>query len=362
LFTYHLLGSLTPAFDITSALANLGQPGKGICSLGAIATSGPFNGDAVRCLSDRSNALTGTAGIEWTPDADTLVYARYNRGYKAFAFNAGFNFANPEALPEHVNDFEVGLKKTFGRTFVIDAAAFYYDYSNDQVPVGIPVGGLNLTQFINIPKASSEGVELQAIWSPIRDLQLSLVYGFNHTSIRSTCSAAQVAKLNANPGSLYGGCVIDALDPQALAPGARPVGGPTSSGDFYQSINGYELPQAPENKIALNATYTFRFDPGNLTLSGTFIWKDNSFASIFRRTYYEAPSWDQVDLRATWAGPGDHYEIVAFVKNVFNTLGYDAAGAGYYQLNPVGGGAATQVSAYDYTPPRLYGVEFHYKF
>ncbi|HEY5290008.1 MAG TPA: TonB-dependent receptor [Caulobacteraceae bacterium] len=369
LFTPQNFGSITPAFDVTSNLTDIPSAtnpttgtGRGICSIAAVATSGPYAGDAVRCLSDHSSALTGTAGIEWTPDPDTLIYARYNRGYKAFALNAGFVGNNPEAASEHVNDYEIGFKKTFGRTLVIDADAFYYDYTNDQVPVGIPVGAINLSEFISIPKAVSDGVELQAIWNPIRPLTLSLTYGLNHTRIQSTCSASQVAFLEANPNATYGGCVIDTLDGPAVAPGARPVGPATPGGNHYQSINGYELPQSPENKIAFNATYTLRFDPGDLTFSGTYIWKDKSFASVFQRPYYEAPSWSQVDLRATWAGTHDRYEVVLFVKNVFNTLGYDAAAAGYNITSPVGGGNPTAAPAYDLTPPRLYGVEVHYKF
>jgi iron complex outermembrane receptor protein len=365
IFTPQNFGSALPAFDITQSLTDNGGTGKGICSPSEIATTGVYAGDAVRCLSDHSSALTGTAGVEWTPDEDTLVYARYNRGYKAFAFNAGFNGANVEAAPEHVNDYEVGFKKTFNHNFVLDVDGFYYDYSNDQVPVGIPVGGVNLTEFVSVPKAVSDGIEVQAIWNPIRDLVLSLTYGLDHTEIKSGCTDAQAASLVANPGTTYGGCVIDYADPHAVAQGATPVGpgNPTATGlDYYQSIKGAELPQAPENKIALNAIYTLRFDPGNLSLSGTFIWKDKSYASVFERPYYEAPSWDQVDLRATWSGDHDRYEVVLYIKNVFNSLGYDAAGAGYYQTNPVGGGPATQAASYDLTPPRQYGVEVHYKF
>jgi iron complex outermembrane receptor protein len=68
-------------------------------------------------------------------------------------------------------------------------------------------------------------------------------------------------------------------------------------------------------------------------------------------------------LRATWSGDHDRYEVVLYVKNLFNTLGYDAADGGYQVANPVGGGPApTWVAAYDLTPPRLYGVELHFKF
>jgi iron complex outermembrane receptor protein len=354
IFTPQNFGAALPAFDITADETDP-YAAKGVCSLPTIATSGPFAGDTTRCLSDHSEALTGTAGIEWTPNDDTLVYARYNRGYKAFAFNAGYVGFNPEAAPEHVDDVEVGYKATFGHRFVLDADAFYYNYTNDQVPIGQPSPfGTTLTQFINIPRAVSDGIEVTGDWRPVEHLDLSLTYGLDHTAILSGCSVVD--------GAPSGACYPDALDPYAAAAGARPVGG-LIAGTYEQSVKGDELPQAPENKVAFNALYTFEFDPGNLILSGTYIWRDTSYASIFERSYYEAPSWSQVNLRATWSGNHDRYEVVLFVNNLFNTLGYDAAAAGYISETPVGGAAGiSQVPAYDLTPPRVFGAEFHYKF
>ena len=353
IFTPQNFGSALPAFDITPSQISF-APGKGICSLPTLQTSGQYAGDYARCLSDHSSAVTGTAGVEWTPDDDTLVYARYNRGYKAFAFNAGYLYANPESAPEYVNDYELGYKRTFGHNFTLDADLFYYDYRNAQVPIGVPANGVELTEFINIPRSVSDGGELTAVWRPVRPLTLSLTYGFDHTAILTGCTAVG--------GVPTGACYADALDPFGAAAGARTVA--TVGGYAIQSVKGDELPQAPENKVALNATYTFQFDPGDLIFSGTYTWRDKSYASIFTRNYYEAPSWDQVDLRATWSGNHDHYEVVLFVRNLFNTLGYDAAAAGYIAEDPVGntGAGITQVSAYDLTPPRTFGAEFHYKF
>ncbi len=361
------LGSLLPAFDLTGALTSSGVKAngslvQGVTCAATFATTGPYAGDRTRCLGGNSDAVTGTAGIEWTPDRDTLVYARYNRGYKAFGLNAGVMSASPYAAPEYINDFEVGLKKTFGHTFTFDGDAFYYNYQNDQVPLDAPVGGLNLTQFFNIPTATSAGIEFNAIWTPIDHLVFNLTYGFNYTDINTTCTAANVATIEA--GGQAGACYLDALDPTASFPGARPVGNQTSSGAYYQAVNGNQLPQAPENKIAFNANYTFVFDPGNLTLSGTFIWKDTSTSSLFNQPYYVAPSWDQVDLRAVWSGNHDRYEVILFMKNVFNSLGYDAATGGYPQNAAAAVGYTSPIvtNSYDLTPPRTYGFEVHYKF
>ena len=362
-----LLGQNTPAIDITSVLVSY-APGKGITSAVSFPTTGKYAGDAVRKLGDSSSAVTGTAAIEWTPDHDTLAYARYNRGYKALALNAGFTGANPEAAPESVNDYELGLKKTINHNLQIDVAAFYYDYSNDQVPLAFPVaipggGATDLTQFVNIPKAVSDGIEVTAVWNPIPHLNFSLTYGLDHTEITTGC-----AKFTTPLATSSNSCFIDPADPLAQAKGAKPAG-PSNTAtvqggtEIFQSVKGNELPQAPENKIAFNTNYTLYFDPGNLTLSGTYVWKDHSYSSIFTRTQYDyAPSWSQVDLRATWSGNHDKYEVVLFVKNLFDTIGYDAAADGGYNATPQGGGGATYSPTYDLTPPRTYGAELHYKF
>ena len=133
------MGQYTPGLDVT-AVAVAGDPAtaKGVVSPITFPTTGKFAGDAVRKLAGDSDAVTGTLALEWTPDRDTLAYARYNRGYKALAFYAGYLAAAPEAAPESVNDYEVGLKETFGHNFQLDMAAFYYDYANDQVPLSFP--------------------------------------------------------------------------------------------------------------------------------------------------------------------------------------------------------------------------------
>jgi outer membrane receptor protein involved in Fe transport len=55
--------------------------------------------------------------------------------------------------------------------------------------------------------------------------------------------------------------------------------------------------------------------------------------------------------------------VVLFVRNLFNTLGYDAASAATASYTgATGGSPVTQDATYDLTPPRTYGVEVHYKF
>ena len=348
------LGSHLPTADFTQAAigAPMTTKYKGVTCLPHVLPSGLIQ----RCLSDTSSAVTGTAGIEWTPTSETLGYLRYNRGYKAFGFNVGTITPQPEAAPELVDDYEIGWKQSFGSVFQYNIDAFYYNYMNDQVPVGVVTPAGIATEFFNIPKAVSDGVEFQAYWEPIPRLVFNFTYSYDHTEILSNCTANSA-------GAATGTCFVDPLDGHATAAGAQPVGLPninpiTGALSTLQSIHGNELPQAPASKVALNVNYTWQFDPGNFTLSGSYLWKDKSYAGIFTRQYEAAPSWDEVDLRAVWSGDHDKYEIVGYIKNVFNTLGYDAAGGATDIAVPA---PPSQVTEYDLTPPRTYGIELHYK-
>ena len=102
-------------------------------------------------------------------------------------------------------------------------------------------------------------------------------------------------------------------------------------------------------------------------MSGSYIWKDKSYSSIFTRSQYDvAPSWSQVDLRGTWTSNHGNYELVAYVKNLFDSIGYDAAAGATWAAAPAGGLPAvskyTYQQSYDLTPPRLIGAEVHYHF
>src|SRR5262249_10229268 len=98
-------------------------------------------------------------------------------------------------------------------------------------------------------------------------------------------------------------------------------------------------------------------DPGSLTFSVSYIWKDKTYDSIFNRAYSLAPAYDQVDLRATWTDAKDRFTIIAYGKNVFNTLGYDGV-AGMRLSNE----AFAMHQTFGLTPPATYGLELQVRF
>jgi len=317
---------------ITPALGTVPGAEKGATA----AVLDPTTGLYVRKLSGDWSATTGTLGVQWEPDRDTNVYLKYSRGYKSGGFNAGSLLAlNPETEPEHSNDYQFGVKKNFGRTLQVNVDLFYDQYYDDQVPIGISNGnGPTLSEFYNIPEARTDGIEIETVWQPIHNLQIMLNYGFDDTSI------------------IKSGCVVDTNDPTASLPGATP-GGCTGGG---QNLKGDPLPNAPRNKIGLNGVYTWHLPTGALSFSASYIWQDNQYGSIFERPQYEAPSWDQVDLRLEYKPTGGHWTLIAYGKNIFNSIGYINGPGATIQAN------GTYLKEFPLTPPAIAGVEAQYKF
>jgi iron complex outermembrane receptor protein len=313
-----------------------------------------------RSLSNSWEAVSGTLNLDWTPDRDTLVYAKYSRGYKSGGFLLGTLAPQPEAKKETVNAYEVGAKKNLGRTLQINGAIFYNDYNDLQINLQQlnAAGTASANNFVNVD-ARAYGLELEAIWQPIRNLQFNASYGYLNTRITEGC------------------CFYDPADPSALLPSARPSGGTAVTNDVllvFQDLEGSPLYQSPKNKVALNGNYTFDFEPGSLTLSATYTWTDKTIYQPFENPAFEVPSYGTADFRAIWRDAGDRYTVIGFVKNAFDKKGYTSTGstnptAVFASPNPglvYNGVTYLQQTGVAITrgliAPRTYGVELQYRF
>lgn len=365
-------------------------------------TFDPVTGWAERRLKDTWKEATGNVTLKWEPDADTNAFARYSHGYKPGGFRIGIDVGfspNPRTEKETVEAFEVGFKRNFGSSLQVNAAAFYYDYKNAQIPLTVvnTSGAVAVSQaiFYNVPKATSKGVELESIWQPIDNLQILFNYSYLDSTISSGTAVDPVdpAALDALARPItdratcraitYGDpattCVADVYTsprPVVNAAGAttQTSSTPNANGGFQrvQDLDGNHLPNAPKHKIAFNANYTWEL-PGGSALVGsvTYTWRDSQYGSIFDRAYYKSPSWDQVDARLTWKSEDSKTTVVAFVKNLFDDLGYEGGAgasrrAGSIYTPPAGAPIVNVVqgiaSTYPLTPPRTYGIELQYKF
>jgi iron complex outermembrane recepter protein len=124
---------------------------------------------------------SGKVELEYKPMDDVLIYGSISRGVKSGGFTA-YNTPDiqllHEILPEILTAYEIGFKSTFAdRKVVFNAAAYYYDYKDQQVQSAIytafgPIG--------NIVNADSHiyGAEAELTWRPIAPLVITQTVGW----------------------------------------------------------------------------------------------------------------------------------------------------------------------------------------
>jgi iron complex outermembrane receptor protein len=343
-FTAAQLGAATPALDLTSTAvaAELATAYPGASKAFINSTTG----FAERNLDATWQAVTGDATLTWTPDSSLLVYGKYARGYKSGGFSTYTIGANPETTPEYVDSFEVGAKKQFGHNLTVNGAAFYYNYYDDQVPLTVETGGQLIPVLDNLPLVHDYGLELEGVWRPIDPLTISVEYSYLNTSIANA-----------------GGCLENTDDPLAQESGTRTNGCTNAAGTtaVLQNIKGNQLPESPPNKITANALYSFDLPTGKLTLSGTVIWKDTTYAAVFNEPEFKQNPYSQVNLRATYASADGHYNVIVFCDNLFDTLGFDAADPALLNTPTSSTTPEDVLYGYSLTPPRTFGVQFQYR-
>ncbi len=338
-----LFGALAPLIpsriDATSTVGGLdpttGQVGKGVINVTTANPLGiyydPVTGNRYRDLRADFQEYTGVLGVEWTPDDDTLVYGKYNRGYKPGGLGCAQVFCTLIATPftdkELVDAFAVGFKREWADwNITTNVEAFIYDYQGYQVANTVvppqpadptAVRPLPYSSYVNLPETTTTGIELETIWYPTDNLRILFNYGWTNPEIGDSPA------------------LVHALDPFALDPAAQPLGpaaactGAGCHGVQGQNLNGNILPFSPKNKLALNGVYTWDFDDGSqIDASLSYFWQDIAFSDIFNRSYTKIPSWDQTDGRISWTNGDGNITLIGFVRNMFDEVVYDNRFAG----------------------------------
>jgi iron complex outermembrane receptor protein len=375
---------LTRTPSVVSAPATTAQLAPGVASL---TTYDPATGFASRDYDASFEAVSGTLGLEFTPDDDSLFYAKYSRGFKAGGFRTGVDILfspTPLTQEETVDAYEGGMKKQFleGR-LQANAAVFFYKYQNLQIPLTVinTSGGLAASNAVlfNVPESESRGFELETIFQPIDNLQFIFNYGYLDTEVTEgvAIDPADPAALDraAKPLALPAACVVTATDAVLAAAGCTrdvyTVGVPNGGLQRAQNLEGNSLPNSPKNKFAISANYTIETGIGSFIPSVSYIWRDEQFGSIFQTESRRAPSWDQIDARLTFNDINDKFSVILYGRNLADELGYESGAgasrnagtisnlfAGQAPVNQVQGVAST----YFITPPRTFGIELQYKF
>lgn len=149
-------------------------------------------------LDRTDKKFTPKVGFGWKLAPQHNLYSTYSKGFKGGMFDPRMDLAGtggPNTVvsmekrrgvnPEEVGTIELGLKSALhGDRVLTNAAVFYTDYKNVQIPGSIPTydaaGNVNgfAGSLTNAGKAKIKGVELEAVAYLTDSLNMSAMYSY----------------------------------------------------------------------------------------------------------------------------------------------------------------------------------------
>ncbi|MCB2072675.1 MAG: TonB-dependent receptor [Novosphingobium sp.] len=162
-----------------------------------------FDERFTRCFNSskvKTSAPTWQLGVDYKPNDDMLLYAKYVRGYRQGSISP----ASPTGIEaygkEKVDMFEVGAKTSWygsvpGR---FNIAGYYNDFSGQQLQVGVTCVDPNnptppeqqtplcqTTTIINAGSTELYGIEADLTIEPVEGFKIEAAYSYNKTKIKS---------------------------------------------------------------------------------------------------------------------------------------------------------------------------------
>ncbi len=255
--------------------------------------------------------VTYSAGPRWHINSDTMAYFRLSSGYQP----GGPNLSVP-GVPSSVNadkltNYELGLKTLLDdRKLLIDAAVYYISWKDIQI---LGTNGV-VNYLVNGGTASSKGLELSTLYTPVEGLRLGL-----------------------------NGAYTDA----ELTEDAPGIGG----------LSGDRLPYAPKWSGAATADYAFlRRADWTARLGGGLRYTASRLTKV-QHDPQSLPlnSYGVLDLNAELAN--ERWTVRLFARNVTNKSAYIA----YTPLVNAGTQAITEVHGIP-LEPRVVGMGLDVRF
>ncbi|KEO89766.1 hypothetical protein EH31_11465 [Erythrobacter longus] len=160
------------------------------------APDGPPPGSIVACPQEaeiNSDRFTPRFTAQYGFSDELLLFASYSRGFKPGGFNTNeiIDFTDQRFLPERLSAYEIGIKSAWlGNRFIINASAFYNDYTDQQIGVqqsstsqggGAIVG----SGIVNAGQVDVYGLEIDADARVTDWLRVSANYAFIDSTFAS---------------------------------------------------------------------------------------------------------------------------------------------------------------------------------
>lgn len=269
-------------------------------------------------LNDTFDDVTWRAGLEFSPNDDSLWYLSASTGFRSGGFN---RFEDDPATPndesifdsEEIIAYEIGAKNTLldGR-MRLNVAAFMQEITDQQVATVVSVAGTGQSGFFNAGETEVSGLEADLQYQPTDKLFIF--------------------------GTLT---LIDAEYQEFLASGFAGDGG-------LVDVSGNQVRRAPDTRATVAAAYDIALGNGG-TLQ-PFIaaqYSSDYYNTFFNTAIDRQDSYTKIDARLTYISPDENWRIEAFVENATEE-----------EIQSYGVFGGSNAYFVNYSAPRTYGLRF----
>ena len=216
-------------------------------------------------FKDDWNEITPLVTLEYNMD-NALAYLTYTRGFKS----GGYNFpavSTPDGLePEILDMVELGLKGDYlDSTLRVNAALYYYDYSDLQVTRASDTGGAPTTE--NAAEAELYGLDLDVTWLVTEAFSINAGLNLLDSEYKDYTPAPPVynAILDGTFGTANPTPGMTSISP------ANPNHAPFNS----FTADGESLLRAADYSYFITAAYEFQIEGGRIPVSLTYSYTDD---------------------------------------------------------------------------------------
>jgi len=166
-------GPLLTAPVVAGECASLTAIPNSLSPTGFVYTPGQYT----ETLSESN--VSGRIGLDWTPTAESLIYANVSRGFKGGGFptvSALYADQLGSVKSEQVLAYELGFKQDlFEGSAQLNGSVYHYNYKDKQLQGNIDAGVFGILGALrNVDKSSVTGAEVDFKWRPILGLDLGL--------------------------------------------------------------------------------------------------------------------------------------------------------------------------------------------
>src|SRR5579859_1516101 len=233
--------------------------------------------------SQTGYGVTPRVGVNIHVTSDLLVFASYDRGYKAGGWNNRLppnydaqnviNLAPQRYLPENADQYEIGSKlDLFDKALQLNLSGYIHNYTNLEVPVLLY--NASTSYLLSAPQAQITGATLDASWRATSEIQLYGTITAQHGNYQGqfNCQNTAGVTVDCQNNPLVGLAKLKALGGAVYAP-VLPISGKVrlnfsaNYSDQYQNSVANDPLAITKGHTLYDASVTYDLPETHLTFS-----------------------------------------------------------------------------------------------